>query len=308
MTKSKRPLLRVHDGGGAGERTWLEDDELDAIPTTSSTDPNGLSRTAKAVYRQRRDGADGRRFPHSWKSRNTIAEALDVDYDTVLRADKELLAKSYLREAGLHNGRSTIYELTRGELTPQAPQSAVIEEVPPERGSLTGAETRSGVSTEAEPTPAEAGSASVKKRRRTGWRFVSNGTAGTYVRDSDGTDRLPRGYFDEPDEPRVLPGALVDELEEWNPRWLQECATESDRLWRRLNGFDETAAAAPGVCDDGCGHDGERFVIGSRAVCRSCWSRRSRASAALDMTSTLVPNEREMPLPRRVLLPAGVRV
>lgn len=33
-----------------------------------------------------------------------------------------------------------------------------------------------------------------KQRPRTGWRFVRGSHSGTYVRDPEGTDRLPPGY------------------------------------------------------------------------------------------------------------------
>lgn len=305
----RRPILHVQQGGGEGARTWLDDDELDAIPTvTKRDDANGLTRTAKAVYRARRDPGDGRKFSRSWQSRRTIADKIGVaETDTVWRADDELEAKGYIAKDPVQQGRTVTYELRRGPqpLGPhgavESPHDAVLR-FPSERAALTGGEARSDDRTASEPSPAEAGSAAVRNEPET----------------REGLGRVPRGGRDpqergrssndcrrEPEDVAWLESAPApDRLDVPEYRAAVEWL---DRLADRVDGERpalETVMA--GACDD-CGVDFPQLErLGSCELCRGCVSRRLGAGTRA-VSEAVALGEREMPMPRRVLLPAGVR-
>lgn len=311
--EKRRPILHVHAGADERDRAWLDDDELDAIPTvTKRDDAEGLTRTAKAVYRERRDGRradgslDGRKFARSFKARSTIAKTLEVDSDTVWRADGELEQKGYLAADPVQQGRTKIYELRRGS-SPHGPHDAVesphdaVRRFPSERAALTGGEARSDDRTASEPSPAEAGSAAVRDEpeSREGLGRVPRG----------GRDPLERGRSSsdcrrEPEDVAWLERAPApDRLDVAEYRAAVEWL---DRVTNRIDGARPTLEMlAAGACDD-CRHEFPQLErLGSCILCRGCVSRRLGVGMRV-ATDAVTFGEREMPMPRRVVLPAGV--
>jgi len=220
----------------------------------------------------------------------TLADALDVSADTEKRQRDELLEKGYLEPTGRRRGRATEYRLLRGEVevyrlrSPQTvgrdPQSAghIEESRSEERGqkaSLSSDSRRAAAS----PSPAGAGSAAVEdeetpKRRKTGWRFVRSTASGTYVRDPEGMDRLPPGYFAPPERTPQENLPPLPELEPEEVR-LQRAAELREWAFERWGaGRPRGEPAGGGFCGDCRRNVVHRECHGQFELCAKCISHR----------------------------------
>lgn len=272
----RRPILQVQPGGGETAPSWLDDEELAAIPITGRDDPAGLTRTAKAVYRAR-GTVNGRRVPRSYKARSTIATEIGVaETDTVWRADRELEEKGYLERDPVQSGRTVAYFLRRG-VQPHGPHDAVeqphgaVLRSSLDESALTGALSKNHRT--AEPAPAGAGSA----------------------------------------EPDYDPNARWDALTEAEQRDAREHGLRQAReIHAHLLGVDvELVGADVGPCDHRCGRTERRLHDGDLRLCLKCWSALQRARLRIEseaLQADVALGESLFPMPSRVVLPPGVRV
>ena len=290
-----RPILRVHVGGNEQPLLRpLSDDELDAIPRTSRSDQRGLSDAAKAVYRARRAFARG--GVQSFVTPRKLEEKTGYSPDTRKRADDELVAKGYLQRTETHRRRVRVMLLLRGAPSGDSDSpagAAVAETAKPANPATCGvANPQPAAATEqtegttralsprvvpsdeaaASPAPPEGGSAAAKKRK-TGYRFQrsANGTAGTFVRDPDGTDRPPSGYFTPPEEPQPRP--LLVALRPVDPPELRRQRAAELREWIAESfgtGLPAGERLGEGVCPD-CPADAPpaalRIRVGKLELC-----------------------------------------
>ena len=68
-------------------------------------------------------------------------------------------------------------------------------------------------------------------------------------------------------------------LDTYEPASMEESLETSYSVLAKLHGTDlaELVVAPPGACNDRCGHDGARFLVGRVEVCRRCALRRKAA-------------------------------
>lgn len=281
----------------------LTDVELDSIPTLDRLEPHGLTETAKRVYRELRRFARGgtRAYPFL----ETLAGATGDAVDVVAAALEELVARQLIARTGELHGRAAVFELLDAAGL-VVRQGEALRPLP--LAHLVGAA--------ASPSPAEAGSAAAKNgtSRRTGFRFKVTGPSGVYIRDLEGTDRPPAGYFDQPERFGAEQLEPVEDVE-LNNQLRDEYARLAAELVERLAGFSGRPRgidAGAGLCDD-CGEHAERRErIAAGSVCRVCACRRYAAAGRLaaGASSAVIPSELDWPMPPLAetdeLIPVGL--
>lgn len=195
--------------------------------------------------------------------RDKLVDRTSLSDDTIARADAELVAKGLMELLPIKRGRRKVYRLLRPQLAERRPHLAVaspqpaehIEEVRTPESGLQPLSPESQEEAAASPRPARARKAAAKKKSRTGWRFVGTLQGGRYVEDPEGTDRPPRGYFDEP--------ARTNLASEREPVDALEPVSDEDRHARLLD-MHELIVRLSG---DGGGERGEQLGDGPCGDC-----------------------------------------
>lgn len=276
----------------------LTDADLTKVPIATRDDPDGLTPSAKENYRIRRRMARGGR--ESFVRRETLARELGLDMSTVDRSTAELVDKGYLERTNRYRNRVRIVLLCRGRHDARHEALEARHDASVRASRRTGAAPieeqaknhpgfqpggGSSSSAAASPAPPEGGSAAGKKR--TGWRFQrSTSGSGTFVRDPEGTDRPPSGYFTPPDEAPGARGFPAEELPDTGPLEVRErrAVEMRQRVVEMFGGPPPGERLGPGRCDD-CSRDRGRVVeadvrerYGRFVLCLECLERRHAAT------------------------------